>query len=104
MSDLLDNVGEDLAGSAMEGLAEGVDMALQETMTDKSKATRYIARALVLLGGIGGGTWITLSGFGSMADNPDQAKVLIFLGITLGIVSIISVVRSIIKRKRDKRE
>ena len=104
MSNLLDNVGSDLAESAAEGFAEGVDMALQETMTDKSKATRYITRALVLLGGVGGGTWISLSGAGIMADNPDQAKALIFLGIVLGIGSIISVIRSIIKRKREKND
>ncbi len=104
MSNLLDNVGGDLAESAAEGFAEGVDMALQETMTDKSKATRYITRALVLLGGVGGGTWMTVSGFGSMANDPDKAKALIFLGIVLGIGSIISVVRSIIKRKREKHD
>lgn len=104
MSDLLDNVGQDLAESAAEGFAEGVDMALQEAMTDKSKSTRYIARALVLIGGIGGGTWITLNGTGMMAENPDQAKALIFLGIILGVGSIISVIRSIIKRKREKHD
>ena len=49
-----DLIGE-LLDSAIEGLMEGIGLAVNEGMTSKSVWTRYIIRAIVAFIGIGGG-------------------------------------------------
>ena len=91
---------EELAESA----AEGVIDALSVGMTSKSMWTRYIVRALVLMVGLCGGAWSIYSGIGCMGENETQGQALVFLGAVIAVASIVFVVRSISKGRKNRSE
>ena len=91
---------EELAESA----AEGVIDALSAGMTSKSMWTRYIVRALVLIVGLCGGAWSIYSGIGCMGQDETQGQALVFLGAVIAVASIVFVVRSISKGRKNRSE
>ena len=96
----MEEIIEEVAG----GVLEGVTDALNEGMTSKSMWTRYIVRALVLMVGLCGGAWSIYSGIGCMGENETQGQALVFLGAVIAVASIVFVVRSISKGRKNRSE
>ena len=96
----MEEIIEEVAG----GVLEGVTDALNEGMTSKSMWTRYIVRALVLIVGLCGGAWSIYSGIGCMGENETQGQALVFLGAVIAVASIVFVVRSISKGRKNRSE
>jgi len=100
MGDFID----ELLDSAIEGLMEGIGLAVNEGMTSKSVWTRYIIRAIVAFIGIGGGIWLIISGTGCLEQDSDKADMFIFIGILLIVISVVLIVKSILKNRRNHHE
>ena len=96
----MEEIIEEVAG----GVAEGIADALSAGMTSKSMWTRYIVRALVLIVGLCGGAWSIYSGIGCMGQDESQGQALVFLGAVIAVVSIVFVVRSISKGRKNRSE
>ncbi len=96
----MEEIIEEVAG----GVVEGITDALNEGMTSKSMWTRYIVRALVLIVGLCGGAWSIYSGIGCMGENETQGQALVFLGAVIAVASIVFVVRSISKGRKNRSE
>ena len=96
----MEEIIEEVAG----GVVEGITDALNEGMTSKSMWTRYIVRAFVLIVGLCGGAWSIYSGIGCMGENETQGQALVFLGAVIAVASIVFVVRSISKGRKNRSE
>ena len=96
----MEEIIEEVAG----GVLEGVTDALNEGMTSKSMWTRYIVRAFVLIVGLCGGAWSIYSGIGCMGQDETQGQALVFLGAVIAVASIVFVVRSIFKGRKNRSE
>jgi len=96
----MEEIIEEVAG----GVLEGVTDALNEGMTSKSMWTRYIVRAFVLIVGLCGGAWSIYSGIGCMGQDETQGQALVFLGAVIAVASIVFVVRSISKGRKNRSE
>ena len=96
----MEEIIEEVAG----GVLEGVTDALNEGMTAKSMWTRYIVRAFVLIVGLCGGAWSIYSGIGCMGQDETQGQALVFLGAVIAVASIVFVVRSISKGRKNRSE
>ena len=94
-----DLIGE-LLDSAIEGLMEGIGLAVNEGMNSKSVWTRYIIRAIVAFIGIGGGIGMMILGSGFGESEKSTGEAFVFLGGVLIVVSIVLVVKSILKNRR----
>ena len=96
----MEEIIEEVAG----GVVEGITDALNEGMTSKSMWTRYIVRAFVLIVGLCGGAWSIYSGIGCMGQDETQGQALVFLGAVIAVASIVFVVRSISKGRKNRSE
>ena len=98
----MEEIIDELVDSAIEGLAEGIGLAVNEGMNSKSVWTRYIIRALVIFAGVGGGVWMIIFGSGFEESEKSTGEAFVFLGGVLIVVSIVLVVKSILKNRRKR--